>query len=257
MYKLLFLIFPLFVLNVHSEETEPAAASQKKPEFTQEQLDKLHAAEEQYKDNPEMMDFINKVKDASGLNDKEEEQQTAETKPVTPQIQGSKTVAEEAYRKGDYQTALEHYQALAAKGDADASLKLGTMYQQGQGTEKDAAKAHAYYKAAADGGDDRGNELMKLVEKTDMTSEDTSKSDQYYEEIKNKSKVTSETVSGAVRKYPVSYEQKNPNVSSYGNDELIKLINNSHIIPEKTIINHPQLSKGSMSFIPTKIFRNN
>lgn len=182
MYKLLGLMI-LLVMSTHLLAAEDKTASQdKKPEYTEEQLNKLKAAEEQFKDNPEMMNFINKIKDQSGLNQPPPAAET-EGAPQKPAIQGSRSVAEEAYKNGDYETALEHYQALAAEGDADASLVLGTMYEQGLGTDKDPSLAHAWYKKAADAGDDRGLELMTLVNESELTEEGRTKAEQDYAEI--------------------------------------------------------------------------
>lgn len=60
--------------------------------------------------------------------------------------------ANEAFKNGDYPTALADYQVLAAKGDPVAEGALAYMYYTGSGVVKDAAAArHWYEKAALDG----------------------------------------------------------------------------------------------------------
>lgn len=178
MYK--FLVFLIMIgISPHLvAEDQKTSTKEEKPKYTEEQLNKLHKAEEQFKDNPEMMNFINKLKDQAGLN-KPPEPKAA---PQKPAIEGSRSVADKAYENGDYKTALENYKALAAKGDADASLILGTMYEQGQGTEKDPALAQAWYKQAAEAGDDRGKELMNLNDKQ-MSDEEKANAEEKYKEI--------------------------------------------------------------------------
>ena len=47
----------------------------------------------------------------------------------------------EAYRAGDYATALAEWRPLAEQGDADAQYNLGRMYSQGKGVPQDDAEA--------------------------------------------------------------------------------------------------------------------
>lgn len=180
MHKLLVFLIMIGISSYLAAEDKKDTTEDEKPKYTEEQLNKLHKAEEQFKDNPEMMNFINKLKDQAGLNKKPPAPEAA---PQKPAIEGSRSVADKAYENGDYKTALENYKALAAKGDADASLILGTMYEQGQGTEKDPALAHAWYKKAADEGDDRGKELMNLVDDKELSDEDKAKAQEKYEEL--------------------------------------------------------------------------
>ena len=46
-----------------------AAEDSETPKYTEEQLQKLKAAEEKYKDNPQIMNMINKLKENSGITD--------------------------------------------------------------------------------------------------------------------------------------------------------------------------------------------
>ena len=175
-------IFTLFILLL----VLPAlAAEEKKYEFTEEQLQGLKQQEEKYKDNPAMLNVIEKVKKGLGITD--EDMTGSKEKQVPPAVEfnASRKEADAAYRNKDYATAFKHYQKLADEGDAEASMKLGIMYEGGIGTEKDSAAAHAYYRKAAEGGADGSEGLLELVEETGMTEEDLQRSDEQYNAIGN------------------------------------------------------------------------
>ncbi|MBI4005827.1 MAG: sel1 repeat family protein [Gammaproteobacteria bacterium] len=184
MYKILttlILILAPVLVDADEEPTKP------KPEFTEEQLGKLKAAEEQYKDNPAVMNLIKQVKEQSGITD-EPPPTPQKTEPPKPApVQGSRTIAEVAYEKGDYEAAITQYKALAEAGDPEASLILGVMYERGQGTEPDVASAHAWYRRAAeaqpDYPDNPGMVMLGGLEKFSMSEEDLKKADQRYDEI--------------------------------------------------------------------------
>ena len=57
-----------------------------------------------------------------------------------------------AYKAGDYATAMKEFQPLAELGDADAQIKLGIMYEYGLGVVKDATNAAKWYRQAAEHG---------------------------------------------------------------------------------------------------------
>ena len=59
---------------------------------------------------------------------------------------------EDAYVRGDYETALEEWMPLAARGNASAQNMLGYMYRYGQGMPQDYVKARQWYRRAADQG---------------------------------------------------------------------------------------------------------
>ncbi len=61
-------------------------------------------------------------------------------------------VAREAFRNGDFATALREYLPHARDGDAAAQYGLGLMYQSGQGVRQDLAEAAKWYLLAADRG---------------------------------------------------------------------------------------------------------
>jgi TPR repeat protein len=58
--------------------------------------------------------------------------------------------ANDAFERGEYVTALELYETLAAQGEAEAQFQLGLMYEQGLGTDVDGQMAQRYYEQAAE-----------------------------------------------------------------------------------------------------------
>ena len=57
-----------------------------------------------------------------------------------------------AYRGGDYAKAMELWRPLAEKGNADAQYRVGSMYAEGKGVERNDATALNWFKRAAEGG---------------------------------------------------------------------------------------------------------
>ena len=60
--------------------------------------------------------------------------------------------AVEAYKRGDYATALAGLQNYAEQGNAAAQFNLGLMYASGEGVPKDDAEAVRWYRLAAEQG---------------------------------------------------------------------------------------------------------
>jgi TPR repeat protein len=58
----------------------------------------------------------------------------------------------QAYKKGDYSTALKELRPLAEHGDAQAQGVLGRMYDFGHGVPQDYKEAVKWYRLAADQG---------------------------------------------------------------------------------------------------------
>lgn len=59
-------------------------------------------------------------------------------------------VAQDAYSKGDYPKALDHFRAAAVAGDADAMYYTGVMYAEAQGVAKaNMPEAIRWYEKAA------------------------------------------------------------------------------------------------------------
>ncbi len=58
----------------------------------------------------------------------------------------------DAYRNGDYETALRLWRPFADQGDAAAQYGLGLMYLNGEGVPQDDAEAVKWYRLAAEQG---------------------------------------------------------------------------------------------------------
>ena len=58
----------------------------------------------------------------------------------------------DAYRAGDYATALQEWRPLAEQGNAAAQNNLGFMYKSGYGVPQDYAEAVKWYRLAAEQG---------------------------------------------------------------------------------------------------------
>ena len=59
----------------------------------------------------------------------------------------------EAYRRGDYATALREFRPLAERGDPVAQFNLGLMYDNGKGVPEDDRQAVFWWRKAAEQGD--------------------------------------------------------------------------------------------------------
>ncbi len=55
----------------------------------------------------------------------------------------------EAYRRGDFETAVKELRPLGEQGDALAQFNLGAMYERGQGVPQDSFQAVRWYRRAA------------------------------------------------------------------------------------------------------------
>ena len=58
----------------------------------------------------------------------------------------------DAYKRGDYATALKEFTPLAKEGNAVAQFNLGNKYREGQGVPQDYKTAVKWYKLAAEQG---------------------------------------------------------------------------------------------------------
>jgi len=58
----------------------------------------------------------------------------------------------DAYKRGDYDTALKEFRLAAEQGDAQAQFELGVMYDEGQGVAQDYQEAVPWYRLAAEQG---------------------------------------------------------------------------------------------------------
>jgi len=132
--------------------TPSAAADSETPKYTDEQLQRLKTAEEKYKDNPGIMNMINKLKENAGITDSKPEKDP-EPAPVMAHgeiiTQGSHQQAKEAIRNKDWETAIANYKVLAEEGDTEASMELGTIYE----LQGNSSAAYTAYKRAAESED--------------------------------------------------------------------------------------------------------
>ena len=67
---------------------------------------------------------------------------------------GSFEDGHDAYKRGDYATALSLLRPLATQGNADAQFVLGVMYKYGQGVVQDHKEAVKWFRLAAAQGDE-------------------------------------------------------------------------------------------------------
>lgn len=78
-----------------------------------------------------------------------------------------------AYQTGNYAVALREFRSLAEQGNISAQSNLGLMYENGQGTLKDYARAHMWWSFAASQGNKIAKKFKINVEKK-MTPSDLS-----------------------------------------------------------------------------------
>ena len=71
----------------------------------------------------------------------------------------------EAYKRGDYDTALKEFRPLAEQGDAFVQFNLGVMYIKGQGVPQDYVLAHMWMNLAAAKGVKKAVKGRDLLEK--------------------------------------------------------------------------------------------
>ena len=70
----------------------------------------------------------------------------------------------ERYKEGDYEGAIEYWTKAAELGDFEARAKLGIMYREGKGVEKDEEKEVYHYNKAAIGGHPYARFLLAVIE---------------------------------------------------------------------------------------------
>ena len=87
---------------------------------------------------------------------------------------------QEAYDRGDYESALREWEPLASAGDAETQYRLGRMYYHGQVTQ-DYAEAVSWYRKAADRGHAAAqNNLGLMYERGRGLSQDPSEAAKLY-----------------------------------------------------------------------------
>ena len=73
-------------------------------------------------------------------------------------------VGAKCYDKGDYDGAFEHYTKAAELGNVDAHARLGCMYWEGEGVEKDWKKSIYHWERAAIGGHPSARYFLAVME---------------------------------------------------------------------------------------------
>ena len=75
-------------------------------------------------------------------------------KKVSPTVSASANYAagKEAYERGDFDAAYRILLPLAEQGDINAQFKIGSMFLDGEGRERDTKEAFKWYRKAADAG---------------------------------------------------------------------------------------------------------
>jgi len=126
-----------------------------------------------YKNNLEYYEAMSQ-KMARETKYKEPSQAAANEQIQSRDFTPSTEIADEAFSKGDYKTALKHYEALGEGGDSDASLTAGLIHAEGaDGIETDKAKAAAWFERSSDQGGAMGADLYKKMEtKNELSKED-------------------------------------------------------------------------------------
>ena len=76
--------------------------------------------------------------------------QRAKDKGDYVDISWDESMATDAWKRGDYHTALKYWRKNAALGNAEAQYILGGCYSQGKGVAKDEAEAVKWYRKAAE-----------------------------------------------------------------------------------------------------------
>ena len=117
------------------------------------------------KNNPQMIDTLEAYRERMDARSGSAARATGQNFDASPEV------AAKAYREKDFETAKKHYEALAAEGDAEASLILGVMHQSGQGVEADDAAAYAWFGRAAEQGSSAATEIVRGMNDNDELSE--------------------------------------------------------------------------------------
>ena len=248
---LLFILCPFLGLLA----TQSAAEDSETPKYSEEQLQKLKAAEEKYKDNPGIMNMINKLKENAGITDTAEVKKESGPPPVMAHgeviTQGSHQQGKEAIRNKDYETAIANYKVLAAEGDTEASVKLGTIYE----LQGDNSAAYTAYKQAAESEDNDRNskkaaERIRWLDRKGVTGdEEIDQANQLMEE-------SSQTSGSSIVKNTKSLQYKPVTASlQLGANPPIKPVYHIQPIKPRVVKVTPERISNIQHFKPEKFLR--
>jgi hypothetical protein len=167
----------------------------------------------------------------------------------------SKDIADKAFNKGDYATALKHYEALGEDGDSEASMTAGFIYADGaEGIEVDKAKSAAWFKRSGDQGLSQGADLYEEINNNnELNEEDKIKAEKLIDEFKESDsklveaeqtiKPESSTVK-TLSNYKYS-QQKHIKTDSMQTKTVLTEINNS--------FSPTRVGSGEYSYLPEKV----
>ena len=69
----------------------------------------------------------------------------------------------DAWTRGDFASAVQIWQPIADRGDADARFNLGQAYRLGRGVDRDLARAQSLFRAAAAAGHLEAQAVLGLM----------------------------------------------------------------------------------------------
>lgn len=220
------------------------AGDSETPKYTDEQLQKLKAAEEKYKDNPQIMNMINKLKEHSGITDSVVEEKESGPPPVMAHgkiiTQGSYQGADAALRDNDMETTIANYKIMAGEGDSEVSVKLGYIYE----TEGDMEAAYAAYKQAAESEDN--NEAKKMALERMKWLEENG-------EV-NQSEENSSGTGMAKQSHEVQYRTVTPSLATESSSPVRSAVYSQAMTPRTVIISPERVNK-YQHFKPEKFTR--
>jgi len=139
-------------------------------------------------DSPELANMLREYEQhkTDQLPEKTKTQAVMEKQDRPADFTPSRDIADKAFERGDYKTALKHYEALGAAGDSAASMTAGLIHAEGaEGIEADKAKAAAWFKRSGDQGGKAGADLYEQMEnKHELTAEDRAKTKHLVDEFR-------------------------------------------------------------------------
>ncbi len=166
--KILFIVCLLLMLSTtFAGETENRETTEVEFQAVEKEMRKRAL------ENPELAKIL-QVRDEQQAVEKSESQVAVEAQSKTRDFTPSTEIADQAFRNGDHETALKHYEALGEDGDSKASLTAGLIHAEGaDGIEADKAKAAAWFKRSEGQGETAGTDLYeKMDNKNELNAEE-------------------------------------------------------------------------------------
>ena len=241
---LTFIILSCSFLALGLISTSSLAEESETPKYTEEQLQRFRDAEKAYKDDPEMMVMIQRLKDHAGIKEADMGKEDSTPEPIMAHgkviTEGSYQDADMALRNNDMETTVANYRIMADEGDTEVSVKLGYIYE----TEGDTEAAYAAYKQAAESGDD--NEAKKMALERMKWLEDNGQVDHSEEE--------SSGTSMAKQSHEVQYRSVTPSLATETSAPVRTAVYFQAMTPRRVKISPERVSR-SQHFKPEKFIR--